>query len=80
MIIDTETDVLIDSIQVGIEPNSMVVDRDQNIWVLCSGGYDNEEMPSLWKVNPQNKSVIKKNELNDISQVLQPMFDSNRHI
>lgn len=67
LIIDTETDALIDSIQVGVEPNSMVVDMDQNLWVLCSGGYDNEETPSLWKINPQNKSVIKKYEFENIS-------------
>ena len=67
LIIDTETDALIDSIQVGVEPNSMVVDKDQNLWVLCSGGYDNEEIPSLWKINPQDKSVIKKYEFDDIS-------------
>ncbi|MCB2208017.1 MAG: YncE family protein [Bacteroidetes bacterium] len=67
LIIDTETDALIDSIQVGVEPNSMVVDKDQNLWVLCSGGYDNEEVPSLWKINPQDKSVIKKYEFDDIS-------------
>jgi YVTN family beta-propeller protein len=67
LIIDTETDALIDSIQVGVEPNSMVVDRDQNLWVLCSGGYDNEEIPSLWKINVLDKNVIKKFEFDDIS-------------
>lgn len=67
LIIDTETDALIDSIQVGVEPNSMVVDRDQNLWVLCSGGYDNEEIPSLWKINVLDKNVIKKYEFDDIS-------------
>jgi DNA-binding beta-propeller fold protein YncE len=67
LIIDAETDALIDSIQLGVEPNSMVVDKDQNLWVLCSGGYDNEEIPSLWKINPQDKSVIKKYDFDDIS-------------
>ncbi len=67
LIIDIETDALIDSIHVGVEPNSIVVDKDQNLWVLCSGGYDNEEIPSLWKINPQNKSIIKKYEFDDIS-------------
>lgn len=67
LVIDTETDALVDSIRVGVEPNSMVVDSDSNLWVLCSGGYDNEEIPSLWKINPQNKSVIKKYDFDDIS-------------
>jgi YVTN family beta-propeller protein len=67
LVIDTNTDALIDSIKVGVEPNSMVVDKDNNLWVLCSGGYDNEEVPSLWKINPQAKSVIKKYEFDDIA-------------
>ena len=67
LIIDTQTDALIDSIQVGVEPNSMVVDKDNNLWVLCSGGYDNEEIPSLWKIDTQNKSILKKYEFNDIN-------------
>ena len=67
LIIDTEQDIVIDSIEVGVEPNSMIVDKDKNLWVLCSGGYDSEEIPSLWKINTQNKSVIKKYEFNDIA-------------
>lgn len=67
LIIDTQTDAFIDSIQLGVEPNSMIVDKNKNLWVLCSGGYDNEEIPSLWKINSQNKSVLKKFEFNDIS-------------
>lgn len=67
LVIDAQTDVLTDSIQVGVEPNSMVVDQDNNLWVLCSGGYDNEEVPSLWKIDTQDKSVIRKYEFDDIN-------------
>jgi len=59
MVINTNTDELVDTLKVGIEPNSLVVDKDNNIWVLCSGGYTNDENPSLWKINGMNGEVIK---------------------
>lgn len=42
----------IDSILiVGKEPNSMVLDKNLDLWVLCSGGFLNEEFPSLHKID-----------------------------
>jgi len=41
------------------EPNSLVIDKNSNIWVLCSGGYMNEEFPSLHKVDINNFEIIK---------------------
>lgn len=57
MVIDPITDNVIDSISVGIEPVSLVVDKNDNLWVLCSGGYMNEENPTLWKINTTNLST-----------------------
>lgn len=50
----------ITSISVGKEPNSMSLDKNNNLWVLCSGGYDNTENPSLWQISPESLQVIKK--------------------
>ncbi len=58
MVIDTETDMVIDSIHVGKEPNSMVLDGDGYLWVLCSGGYMNVEKPSLWKIDRVNHAIM----------------------
>ncbi len=58
-VINTNTDKLIDSIVVGKEPNSMVLDKNNKLWVLCSGGYYNEEIPSLICINPNTHSVEK---------------------
>jgi len=58
LVVDTETDKLVDTIKVGIEPNSIVADKDNNFWVLCSGGYLNEEFPTLWKLNGLNGEVL----------------------
>ncbi|HRW97463.1 MAG TPA: hypothetical protein P5104_08040 [Bacteroidales bacterium] len=52
MIIDPVTDQLIDSVQVGKEPNSMVVDKNGRVWVLCSGGFLNKETPAFHCIDP----------------------------
>ncbi|HDO28199.1 MAG TPA: YncE family protein [Bacteroidetes bacterium] len=58
LVVDTQQDVFVDSIQVGVEPNSLVVDKDNNVWVLCSGGYDNEEYPTLWKIDALTHQTV----------------------
>jgi DNA-binding beta-propeller fold protein YncE len=52
MVIDWLSDQLVDSIVVAKEPNSMVIDKDNKLWVLCSGGYMNEETPALFCIDP----------------------------
>jgi hypothetical protein len=58
-VIDAAMDKLVDSIQVVKEPNSMVVDKNKKLWVLCSGGYMNEEIPALHCINPDNHEIVK---------------------
>lgn len=58
LVVNSTNDQVVDSIKVGIEPNSMVVDKNSNLWVLCSGGFENEEIPSLWKIDPVSHNVI----------------------
>ncbi len=58
-IIDTRTDMITDSILMGKEPVSITVDRKDKIWVICSGGYDNFEAPTLKRIDPQLMVVDK---------------------
>ncbi|MCX6265849.1 MAG: YncE family protein [Bacteroidetes bacterium] len=58
-VIDTETDAIVDSIQSGKEPIGLIMDKKQKVWVLCSGGYDNFETPSLIRINPELRIVEK---------------------
>jgi len=58
-VIDTQLDAIVDSIQTGKEPIGIVIDKKQKVWVLCSGGYDNYEAPSLIRINPELRLVEK---------------------
>jgi hypothetical protein len=59
LIIDAQTDAIVDSMQTGKEPIGIVIDKKQKVWVLCSGGYDNFEAPSLMRINPELRIVEK---------------------
>jgi DNA-binding beta-propeller fold protein YncE len=56
-VIDTKDDRIIDSINTGKEPTSIVIDRKEKIWVLCSGGYDHYEPASLLRIDPVTRIV-----------------------
>lgn len=56
-VVDVLTDQLVDSIVVTKEPNSMVFDKDNKLWVLCSGGFMGEEVPALYRINPQDHVI-----------------------
>ena len=67
LIIDSEIDELIDSIMVVREPNSIVVDKNKKLWVLSSGGFMNEEVPALTRINSENHQIEKVFHFPDIS-------------
>ena len=56
LVIDITTDQITDTITVGREPNSIVLDKNNKIWVLCSGGI-NESLPKLHRINSATYSV-----------------------
>jgi|YNPMSStandDraft_1061717.scaffolds.fasta_scaffold00167_18 hypothetical protein len=60
-VINTITHNTIDSIIVGKQPQSIVVDKNDKIWILCDGGYQGNpighEAPSLWKINTLSHQV-----------------------
>ncbi|HNX85983.1 MAG TPA: YncE family protein [Bacteroidales bacterium] len=56
-VLDTESDQVVDTLPCGKEPIGMVMDKNNKIWVLCSGGYDFYERPSLMRINPSNRAI-----------------------
>jgi YVTN family beta-propeller protein len=57
LVVDTSTDIVIDSIPTVKEPNSIVKDNQGKLWVLCSGGTGHEQIPALLKINPVNLQI-----------------------
>jgi hypothetical protein len=65
-VVDLSNDVKVADISVGKEPNTMAVDQNGHVWVLCEGrAWDTEhiddpqicEEPSLWEIDPQLKTA-----------------------
>ena len=59
MVIDNATDEVVDSIEVGIEPESMVFDGNNMIWVLCNGGLSRENFAELDGINIATNHIEK---------------------
>jgi len=51
------TDAIIKSITTGMEPESMVIDKNGKLWVLCTGGWNNEEIPRFSIINTSTLEV-----------------------
>ena len=66
-VVDTTTDKQIDLFEVGVQPYSMVLDKNDTIWVVCDGGnaYSSlpegveMEAPSLWKIDAETHAATK---------------------
>jgi hypothetical protein len=49
--LNLSTNSVIKSITTGMEPESMVIDKNGKLWVLCTGGWNNEEIPRFSIIN-----------------------------
>lgn len=59
-IIDNTADVVIDSIEVGMEPESIVCDRNKMLWILCNGGWAREKNAELCCYNTQTGNIERR--------------------
>lgn len=59
-VINNATDRIFDSVKVGTEPESMVIDKFNQLWVLCTGGWRKEHPAELYVVNTGSNEVSGK--------------------
>jgi hypothetical protein len=60
MVINTVNDQVFDSIYVGIEPESMVLDKTGMLWVLCNGGWSRENYAEIDGINTATNEVVQR--------------------
>ena len=62
--IDTRTDTVVDELVVGIQPTSLVLDRNGKMWTITDGGYEGSpygyEAPSLYRIDAESFSLEKR--------------------
>ena len=63
-VVDVNNDVKVAEITVGKEPNTMAIDKNNHVWVLCEGATweADGENPSLWEIDPMLKTATKRHE------------------
>ncbi len=51
IVTDLGSGEVVQSVTVGLEPESMALDKNGSLWVLCTGGWMGEETPRIVRIN-----------------------------
>lgn len=60
MVVNTLTDKVTDSIVVGYEPESILIDREFHLWVLCTGGWQKVYPAELYCIDCYTNRIVRK--------------------
>lgn len=59
--IDTRTDEVVDFVDIGVQPKSIVADKNGKLWVVSDGGFEGNvigyESSMLYRINPDDLTV-----------------------
>ena len=62
--IDTTTDQVVGELEIGIQPTSLVMDKNNKLWTITDGGFEGSpygyEAPALYRINPETFAVEAK--------------------
>lgn len=58
-LIDSKTDLLKDSIDIGYGSSSITQDQNKMLWILCDGSQSNAILPSLVCINPSTRQIVR---------------------
>jgi len=64
-IIDIETDAILNILDLAKEPGRLVIDASGKGWILCSGGYLNEDYPELFRVDLLTGQILRNFQFED---------------
>lgn len=59
-VVDLTEGTVLKRLVVADEPQSMVLDKSNNLWVLCSGGYMNSSSPELIMIDTRNLLIDRR--------------------
>ena len=59
-VINSDSDVMSDSIAVGWQASGLVTDKNGTLWLLCGGDKNKAEVPALYAINAAGYQVMKR--------------------
>jgi hypothetical protein len=83
LVINTNTDKLINTIQVLVQPRKMVLDKENKLWVLCDGGFEGSSFVGergIMRINTATSTVEKTFIINNNFPLVDMQINNSKDI